>query len=325
MTDASDSPEEPDNREGSFRRAALGAQYFRWPKEILSILKFGARFASTFWKHCESYSKVVYPDNSGILSWWNTVPTSFHYRSLEAPFEARLVLLSLYCYFRPSPSGTINYRKVGARLLWQPSTQSFGHITCRSLLNSVVALQQYEREPMHNYANFLRFLEAYAYEGEGEVDIFLGIPSTTKLPAPTREKQWYLSDSSDSLNTVNYYINVSNHLGGIHERSEVMAWLSPLEPRIRHQDVRNNRAEDMWNWLLATDEYRSWYDGSGGAKLFCCRAPGAGKTYVRCGSLVVDTLYDQVGGQNTAVAHFNFNYTSQKEQLPISMLASLLK
>ena len=41
-------------------------------------------------------------------------------------------------------------------------------------------------------------------------------------------------------------------------------------------------------------------------------------------SLVVDTLCDQAG-QNTAIACFYFDYTSQKEQSPTNMLGSLLK
>ncbi|RPB04392.1 hypothetical protein L873DRAFT_1758875 [Choiromyces venosus 120613-1] len=51
--------------------------------------------------------------------------------------------------------------------------------------------------------------------------------------------------------------------------------------------------------------------------------PGAGKAYVS--SLVVDSLCDEARGQNTAVACFYFDYTTQKEQSLTSMLGPLLK
>ena len=42
-------------------------------------------------------------------------------------------------------------------------------------------------------------------------------------------------------------------------------------------------------------------------------------------SLVIDSLYDRVRGQNIAVACFYFNFASQKEQSPAGVLGALLK
>ena len=42
-------------------------------------------------------------------------------------------------------------------------------------------------------------------------------------------------------------------------------------------------------------------------------------------SLVIDSLYDRVRGQNIAVACFYFNFASQKEQSPASVLGALFK
>ena len=42
-------------------------------------------------------------------------------------------------------------------------------------------------------------------------------------------------------------------------------------------------------------------------------------------SLVIDSLCDQAGGLNTTVACFYFNFATQKEQSPASMLGSLLR
>ena len=96
----------------------------------------------------------------------------------------------------------------------------------------------------------------------------------------------FLSNNNNSFNTFNYYSYVSQHISVTDERLELLAWLSPLEPRIRHQDVRNNRIDDVGDWLLTTDQFRSWCDcggedGSSNSILFCYGAPGVGKTYIR--------------------------------------------
>ena len=77
-------------------------------------------------------------------------------------------------------------------------------------------------------------------------------------------------------------INVQNVIAD--EDPEIMKWLSPLDPRGRHQDVRTDRLDGVGNWLLKTNEFREWRSGEGGADkaiLFCYGDPGVGKTYMR--------------------------------------------
>ena len=102
-------------------------------------------------------------------------------------------------------------------------------------------------------------------------------------------------DASPSSNTHYSHntnsFNVSNrdcvwNIGATDEKSEILAWLSPLEPRIRHQHLRTLRADNVGEWLLQTDEFQRWYDGaqkgeSEHAILFCCGGPAVGKTYLR--------------------------------------------
>ncbi|RPB02048.1 hypothetical protein L873DRAFT_1762725 [Choiromyces venosus 120613-1] len=112
------------------------------------------------------------------------------------------------------------------------------------------------------------------------------------------------------------------------ERAEILAWLSPLEPRTRHQDVRNRREENIGDWLIQSEEFKSWYEGSGAngshnAALFCYGDPGAGKTYIS--SLVIDTICDQVGGHGVSVACFYFDFAARNEQTATNMLGAVLK
>ena len=92
-------------------------------------------------------------------------------------------------------------------------------------------------------------------------------------------------NNTHSYNTiVTNYSDYGTSWGVKEERSEITAWLSPLDPRFRHQDIRTRRADNVGEWRMRTDEFQSWCDGaqpegSGLATLFCCGDPGAGKTY----------------------------------------------
>ena len=89
-----------------------------------------------------------------------------------------------------------------------------------------------------------------------------------------------------NVSNVSNVLNVSKHYTAAEDRSEILTWLSPLEPRIRHQNLSTRRADNVGEWLLQTDEFQRWCDGpqevgSEHATLFCCGCPAVGKTYLR--------------------------------------------
>jgi len=80
----------------------------------------------------------------------------------------------------------------------------------------------------------------------------------------------------------NNIVNVNKGIAD--ENPEIMQWLSPLDPRRRHQDVRSDRLDGVGNWLSETSEFWKWRNKEGGADkrvLFCYGDPGVGKTYLR--------------------------------------------
>jgi len=92
------------------------------------------------------------------------------------------------------------------------------------------------------------------------------------------------SFDTNSPNTTNNLGNMN--LGSAGETAEILTWLSPLESRVRHEDIREHRVEDMGDWFLQTEEYQNWSNGIHGGEsnnsvLFCYGHPGAGKTYIR--------------------------------------------
>jgi len=95
------------------------------------------------------------------------------------------------------------------------------------------------------------------------------------------------SFNTNSFNTISFnHVATVNNYEGVGERDKILAWLSPLEPQLKHQDIRAHRVEDVGYWLLRKEEYRNWFDGIRGGEpdnsaLFCYGAPGVGKTYIR--------------------------------------------
>ena len=86
---------------------------------------------------------------------------------------------------------------------------------------------------------------------------------------------------NNNYNSFNTYINpiVAD------DEPNILAWLSPLDPKLRHQDIRDSRVENIGEWFLQTEELRSWYAGGEGGEsditvLFCYGNPGVGKTYI---------------------------------------------
>jgi len=75
-------------------------------------------------------------------------------------------------------------------------------------------------------------------------------------------------------------------INNAYPRPDILTWLSPLEPRLRHEDIRERRARNVGEWVLQAEEFKNWYAGSGRSEsdtgvLFCYGDPGVGKTFIR--------------------------------------------
>ena len=97
------------------------------------------------------------------------------------------------------------------------------------------------------------------------------------LSSKNQKMSQSFSNNINSLNTTVNNFTIAD------DRSNILAWLSPLEPGLRHQDIQDHRVENVGEWLFQTEGFRSWYAGteSYNAVLFCYGDPGVGKTYIR--------------------------------------------
>ena len=97
--------------------------------------------------------------------------------------------------------------------------------------------------------------------------------------------EYTIHNRNNCLNNTNSF-NVWNNCTFADDRSQLLTWLSPLEPSLRHCAIRDRRVNDIGEWLIHSEEFRRWY-GFGGAGegdkavLFCYGDPGVGKTFMR--------------------------------------------
>jgi len=91
---------------------------------------------------------------------------------------------------------------------------------------------------------------------------------------------------SQAFSDIHHSFNITNSFNtSPDDKSEILAWLSPLEPWMRHQGIGSQRVDSIGAWLLETREFRRWHGSSteGGsihATLFCDGNPGVGKSYL---------------------------------------------
>ena len=96
----------------------------------------------------------------------------------------------------------------------------------------------------------------------------------------------HFHNNTDSFNITSSFNNVWNGCTITDDQSQILAWLSTIEPRLRHKDIQESRVENVGEWVLQTEEFKSWYASSGRSEsdngvLFCYGDPGVGKTFIR--------------------------------------------
>jgi len=116
--------------------------------------------------------------------------------------------------------------------------------------------------------------------------ILYNLPNSQKCKMSRQIKDNIIKDNINSFNTNNIIISVPDKYAAAKEKSKILAWLSPLEPRRRHHDIRSSRVRGVGDWLLQTRKYQNWFGGirggkSNGSALFCYGGPGVGKTHIR--------------------------------------------
>jgi len=98
--------------------------------------------------------------------------------------------------------------------------------------------------------------------------------------------QYIINGGNNSFNNTNSFDNAGKNCGVADDCSQLLTWLSPLEPRLQHRDIQERRIGDVGKSVFETEEFKKWC-GCGeeceGSKpiLFFYGDPGVGKTFIR--------------------------------------------
>ena len=99
--------------------------------------------------------------------------------------------------------------------------------------------------------------------------------------------QYIINNSDNCCSTTNYFYNdIGKECSVANDRSQILTWLSSLEPGLRHWEVQERRVDNIGEWLTETEEFRRWCGLGGHSEgnnpvLFCYGDPGVGKTFIR--------------------------------------------
>ena len=111
------------------------------------------------------------------------------------------------------------------------------------------------------------------------------IPHAITFPLPQNSQALNSMDCGGNIKSFN--VNSFNkivHTTVADDKSQVLQWLSSLEPQKRHQHLRESRLSSVGQWIFQTSEFQRWNTGedrSAHSVLFCHGDPGVGKTHLR--------------------------------------------
>ncbi|KAI5810839.1 hypothetical protein BZA77DRAFT_347519 [Pyronema omphalodes] len=115
------------------------------------------------------------------------------------------------------------------------------------------------------------------------------------------------------------------------EVSELLEWISSIDPQIRHHDIRRSRAEGTGDWFLRTEQFMKWKDYSQGSEesfensiLGIYGIPGAGKSVIF--SLIVDHIQDAFEFEDDFCLTWLYcDYDNDSHQTLENMIGALLR
>jgi len=110
------------------------------------------------------------------------------------------------------------------------------------------------------------------------------------------------------------------------ERQALVEGLSPLSFCARQADMFSLRVEGTGQWLLESDQFKSWLAADQSSTLWCSGIPGAGKTVLA--AIVIDHLQRVVvtsEGDDVGIAFAYLSHQERIQQTPSNIMGSLLK
>ena len=106
-------------------------------------------------------------------------------------------------------------------------------------------------------------------------------------------------------------------------QTEVLDWLSTVDPSANHNVARKAHQPQTGSWFLNSHDYVSWYNDPD-LLMWLHGLPGAGKT-ILCSTVIEDIKQRNETSRDTRYAYFYFDFRDRSKQTVEGMLRSLLR
>jgi hypothetical protein len=106
------------------------------------------------------------------------------------------------------------------------------------------------------------------------------------------------------------------------EFRKIIAWLAPPDPGTNHTTARQRHERDTGNWLLKSNQYQGWKEGTIN-HLWMYGKAGCGKT-ILCSTAIEDIRKTCEQDADTSFAFFYFSFSDERKQSDSALLRSLI-
>ena len=99
--------------------------------------------------------------------------------------------------------------------------------------------------------------------------------------------------------------------------------ISTLDFHSKQRDAYSKRHASTGQWLLESEQFRTWFEGEGSPVLWCPGNPGTGKTVLT--SIAVNYVAESTRGQDIAIIYVYCDYKDSSTHSVTALLSSLLR
>ena len=99
--------------------------------------------------------------------------------------------------------------------------------------------------------------------------------------------------------------------------------VSPLDFHSKQKHAYSKRHASTGQWLLETEQFKTWFEGKGSPVLWCPGSPGTGKTVLT--SIAVNYVAEYTRGQDIAIIYVYCDYKDSSTHSVNALLSSLLR
>ncbi|KAH0522614.1 hypothetical protein TsFJ059_006437 [Trichoderma semiorbis] len=125
---------------------------------------------------------------------------------------------------------------------------------------------------------------------------------------------------------INTTAHIHKHLTDMEtseERGKIITWLSSLSFLAKQKDTYAKYHKDTGKWLLDSESFQIWFNGTMNSTLSCRGIPGSGKTTLL--SAAISYVEEETDGQNCAIVCIFCDYKDPRTRSEVEIISSIIR